>query len=127
MRDSLFLKPFYNSRGDARLNFILAIIIVAAIIYIIMQVAPVWIDYYGLKDYVTEQAQYGSCRDVDSIKENIVKKIKEYPNTVVKEDQVKVSCDGGIMKVQASYRRRLELPGYSRNLAFDIDTGVRKF
>jgi len=124
--NSVGLKPFYNSDGATRLKSLTILFVITGIVYVIIHVAPVWIDHYGIKDEIDQLALYSSCRKPDEAKQAVLKIIKSYPLTTVKDDQVSVSCDKDILQIHAAYQRRLELPGYSRTFSFNIETGARR-
>lgn len=128
MRD-LILKPFSTTRGEAKFKFILMVVIIIGIVYVVIKAAPVWIDYYSLKDEVEQLALNNPCRKeaMDKIKQIIMDRLKEFEKTTVKEKDVIVKCENDRMMIRVSYQRRLDLPGYSNTFNFNIDEEVRKF
>jgi len=125
--NNLFLKPICSTRGDAKLNLIIAIVVVVGIVYVVIKAAPIWIDHYSLKDEIEQLAIASQCRNLERVKQEILNRIKGFSNTTVKEDQVIVKCDSDKVKVQVDYRRRLELPGYSRTFSFNVNEDIRTF
>jgi Tfp pilus assembly protein FimT len=124
---NFFLKPFFNVRGDAKLKLLIAVVVIAIIVYIVMNVAPLWIEQRRLRNDVGDIVRFSTCRQQDLDKKAIFDRVKKIPNVSVKEDQVTFKCESGRKKANVSYRQLLELPGFRRSYSFEVNVDIPTF
>jgi len=109
----------YDERGSARLNFIIVLIIVIAVIYSGYLYVPVAYQAYAFKDMMQTKADAAAAQGFDAnwIRDQLVKSEPDYgiPSDAV----ITPVASEGRMEVRVQFTRPISFPGFTYNYEFD--------
>lgn len=108
-----------NERGDARLKFIVVVLVIALVAYVGYLYVPVAYQAYLFKDLMQHNADVASTQGYDPawVKDQLTKAAPEYgvpPDAIISP----VHKDNR-MEVTVQFTRPIEFPGYTYNYDFD--------
>ena len=109
----------YDERGSARLNFIIVLIIVIAVVYSGYLYVPVAYQAYAFKDMMQTKADAAAAQGFDAnwIRDQLVKSEPDYgiPSDAV----ITPVASEGRMEVRVQFTRPISFPGFTYNYEFD--------
>ncbi|HEY0004971.1 MAG TPA: hypothetical protein VGB17_09195 [Pyrinomonadaceae bacterium] len=108
-----------SEHGGARLNFLIIIVLVAAVAYIGYQYIPVAYNAYLYKDLMQTSVDKaaGSGWTTEKLKAQLASDGKEFgvpPNAAITVEQV-----NGRVQARVSFKRPITFPGYTYDYDFD--------
>lgn len=98
-----------TQRGEGRVGFLIALIVVGAAIFVGMKVVPVRITAYEFRDTLREEARYAAVRHNDA---TVVKRILQKANDLeipLKKKNLEVKRTTGEMIIRARYEQPIDL------------------
>jgi len=116
-----------KERGSAGIKAVIAIAILAAIIYGAIKIIPIYVDHYDVEDKIKEDILYAGQRFGGEIQKGLTKRIYQYLDGIGaeynKEKEVRVSVNKGtkLIKVEVWYRRSHNIPFFPKQ--FEIQVG----
>jgi hypothetical protein len=75
-----------HSSGRLRIGLLLFLTLIGACIYLGFQLAPFWINAYGMKDFLAERARTSELASDENIRAAIIKKADELDITLTDHD-----------------------------------------
>ena len=98
-----------RQRGEGRIGFLIALILVGAAIFVGMKVVPVRITAYEFRDALREEARYGAVRDDDAqVVQRILQKAEDLEIPLSKKN-LEVKRTTGEMIIRAHYEQPIDL------------------
>ena len=98
-----------RQRGEGRIGFLIALIVVGVAIFVGMKVIPVRITAYEFRDTLREEARYGAVRDDDAtVVKRILQKAEELEIPLSKKN-LEVKRTTGEMIIRARYEQPIDL------------------
>ena len=109
----------HDERGGARLKFIIAITVFAAVVYVGYLYVPVAIDAYNLKDLMQNKVDLAATQGYETtwITDQLNKSKAEYH--VPPEAVISPSRENNQMTVRVQFTRPISFPGFTYNYEFD--------
>ena len=109
----------FGELGSARLNFIIALIIVVGTFYVGYKYVPVAYQAYQFKDAMQIKVDTAATQGFDPswVRDQLVKSESEFgiPANAV----INPSASEGRIEVRVQYTNPIEFPGYTYNYEFD--------
>jgi hypothetical protein len=110
---------YRGERGAARLNFAIAMIIVASIFFVGYKYVPVAYQAYQFKDAMQIKVDAAATQGFDPawVRDQLVKSEPEFdiPANAI----ITPSASEGRIEVRVQYTNPIEFPGYTYNYEFD--------
>jgi hypothetical protein len=108
-----------GEKGGSKLKTLLALAIVAAMVFAAIKIVPIYVMNYQLHDSMQEEATYASVnrKSADQIKADIEKKLKEL-GIVVDPNTIQVSSFSGNVQISLEYTIPVDLTVYQLQLHF---------
>lgn len=109
-----------SQRGEGKLKSIIALAIIAGIIYFMVKVIPVYVNNYELEDAMKSEARFASVnrRSAEEVRNNIYAKIKELEIPARPEDIKIVPIGNNNVRITVTYTVVVDFPGYQMKLNF---------
>jgi hypothetical protein len=121
------LKALRNERGEGKFGTMVGLLVLALVIYLGFKIIPVMVRGYEFRDYLEEQARFGSVRSSDDeVRKRILKKAQrlELP---VKGGNIKVNRTPHRFDINVKYTVPIETPIYTYNWVFDEKKSAQLF
>ena len=108
-----------RERGGAKINLLLTVLIVGALIFSAVKVVPAYVNNYELQDSMETEARFaGANRKAEAdIRQDVWKKVQEL-GIPAKQDDLRVSLVEGAVQISLSYSIPVDLQVYRFNLEF---------
>lgn len=108
-----------SDSGRATVKSVLALLFLAAVVYVGIKIIPVYVDSYEFQDYIRQQNPFWVTQraPAEGIRSTILDKAKEL-NLPVSPEQVKVDVGGGKVVVAVDYTVPVDLMVYTLELRF---------
>jgi hypothetical protein len=98
-----------RQKGEGRVGFFIALIIVAVVVFLGIKIIPVRISAYEFRDTLREEARYAAVRnDDEKVAVRIMEKAKEL-EIPLKRNQLKIRRTTGEMIISAYYDQPIDL------------------
>jgi hypothetical protein len=98
-----------RQRGEGRIGFLIALIVVGVVIFVGVKIIPVRITAYEFRDTLREEARYAAVRDDDAtVVVRILKKAEELEIPLTKKN-LEVKRTTGEMIIRAHYEQPIDL------------------
>jgi len=108
-----------GERGEGRLGTLLALTVLAVLIYLGVKVVPVMVNTYAFKDFLQEEARFASVRrDDEEIRERVWKKAREL-ELPVEMKQIRTERSNSRFDIAIKYTVSIVTPVYTYNLVRD--------
>ena len=107
-------------RGEGRLKSILALAVIAGIIYFGFRTIPVYINNFELEDAMKTEARFAAVqrKSPDEVRDVIYRKIQELKIPARREDIQIIQLGGGGLRITVTYTVIIEFPGYKWKINF---------
>ena len=112
--------PRHSERGNSRLNFLIVVILIAAVAYVAYQIVPVMYNASLYKVYMQDTVNSAAATGKDEawVKEQLGKRGAE--DYKVPTDQIiEAKVEEGRITARSRWTRPVPLPGYTYNYDFD--------
>ena len=112
-----------GERGEFRASSIFSLVVLLAVILVIWNVAPVYVDHYALKDKMEEIARTPKWRAKDDkLMDMLMKYVRENRlDGFIKSSQFTISTIETNRRIGVQYQRPAQvLPGWKHTFRFDI-------
>lgn len=112
-----------RERGGARMKMILAVAVVAAIVFSAFKIVPVYVNDYDLKDSMQQEARFmfnpntGRPKSLDEVRSDIARKAQQL-GLPLQSDDIQVAQDGSKVSISADYTISVDLIVYQLSLHF---------
>lgn len=108
-----------RERGGSKLNLLITLLIVGALIFSAVKIVPAYVNNYELQDAMETEARFaGANRQAEAdIRLDVWKKVQEL-GIPVKQDDIRVSLVSGAVQISLSYTIPVNLQVYQFNLEF---------
>lgn len=108
-----------GERGEGRLGTVIALCLLAVVVYLGFKVVPVMVNAYAFRDFIEQEARFAAIHDKDDeVKKRVVRKAKELSLPVnhknVKIKRTRTHCD-----IEVKYTIPIETPVYTYNWSLD--------
>ncbi len=118
--------PAATEQGGSRLQLLIALLIVAAIILAAVRITPVYVSSYEFEDAMRSQAKYAGVNDKSpqQIQRELHRKALEL-SLPLERKQISVTPAARGVRIAARYTVPIDLVVYTANFTFDFqaDTG----
>jgi len=108
-------------RGSSKLNLLLVLVILGAIIFAVWKIIPPYIANYQLQDAMESESRFAlneiPKKTADDIREDVWQKVKELGVPAKRED-IKVSVISGQVDISLDYTVPISLAVYQFDLSF---------
>lgn len=107
-------------RGEGRLKSIIALAVIASIIYLGYRTIPVYVNNFELEDAMKTEARFAAIqrKAPDEVRDVIYRKIQELRIPARREDIQIVQLGGGGLRITVTYTVVIDLPGFQWKLNF---------
>jgi len=108
-----------HERGGGKVNFLLTLLVVGALIFAAIKIVPAYVNNYQLQDSMETEARFaGANRKAEAdIRQDVWKKVQEL-GIPAKQDDLRVSLVEGAVQISLSYSIPVDLQVYRFNLEF---------
>jgi len=107
-----------NERGAASLKLIIALVILAAVIYVGIKIIPIYYDHYKLEDTIKQTVSLESIKITEEtpkkLKQMISSSLKEMNAQFQEEKNIKVEVRSNKIIVDVDYLRPHNIPGFPK-------------
>jgi Domain of unknown function (DUF4845) len=111
-----------SERGGSRLNLVLTLLVLAAMVFIAVKIVPPYFANYEFQDAVQSEARFALAgypkKTEDDIRDDIWKKAQELSVPVKKREDIQVSLDQGNVSISTDYSVPVDLMVYQLTLEF---------
>lgn len=109
-----------NQRGEGRLKSIIALSVIAGIIYFMIKVIPVYVNNYELEDTLKNEARFASVnrKSPEDVRNTVYAKIQELQIPARREDIKIVPIGNNNVRITVTYTAVVNFPGYQLKLNF---------
>ena len=113
------MRTISSERGGARLKFIIAIVVFAAVVYVGYLYIPVAVDAYYFKDVMQNKVDLAATQGYETawVTDQLSKSRAEYH--VPPEAIIAPARQDNQMQVRVQFTRPISFPGYTYNYEFD--------
>ena len=113
------MRTISSERGGARLKFIIAIVVFAAVVYVGYLYIPVAVDAYYFKDVMQNKVDLAATQGYETawVTDQLSKSRAEYH--VPPEAIITPSRQDNQMQARVQFTRPISFPGYTYNYEFD--------
>mgnify|MGYP006993420925 CR=1 FL=1 len=113
------MRRYDSERGEGRLGTLLALTVLAVLIYLGVKVVPVMVNTYAFKDFLQEEARFASVRrDDEEIRERVWKKAREL-ELPVEMKQIHTERSNSRFDIAVRYSVPIVTPVYTYTLVRD--------
>ena len=113
------MRRYDSERGEGRLGTLLALTVLAVLIYMGVKVVPVMVNTYAFKDFLQEEARFASVRrDDQEIRERVWKKAREL-ELPVEMKQIHTERSNSRFDIAVRYSVPIVTPVYTYTLVRD--------
>ena len=111
--------------GRGKLGCLLLLLVLAAVVYVGVDVAEAYWRYYRFRDAVEQEAQYSTTRSDDDIKRRLVALVDSLglPEEAGRRLQVRRSANR--LVIQTEYTEHIAKPLYKRDIKFAPSAELR--
>ena len=105
------------------MKMILAVAVVAAIVFSAFKIVPVYVNDYDLKDSMQQEARFmfnpntGRPKSLDEVRSDIARKAQQL-GLPLQSDDIQVAQDGNKVSISADYTISVDLIVYQLSLHF---------
>ncbi|PIE33459.1 hypothetical protein CSA56_11675 [candidate division KSB3 bacterium] len=109
-----------NERGGAGVSAVLAIALLAACVFVLFQLVPIYWDHWSLEDEIKTKIQFAFVNYPREVKRHLTEEIKKELNEIeanYKEKDLKINVDERAKKIKIElwYTRSHNVPFYPPN------------
>ena len=116
-----------NERGDSKLPLIIMVLVLAAIIFVVVKVAPARINAYQYKDFMEEYARQDAWQHSDEqIKKDLLEKAARL-NLPLKPEDITMSKGGGSCRLRAKFDVPVDLKIRTWVLHYDFEVSAEHY
>jgi hypothetical protein len=115
-----------RERGRSKLNLILTLAVLGAMLFIAVKIVPVYFANYELKDSIETEARFAIAnrRSDDDIRDAVFKKVQELGVPAKRED-IKVNNQQRFVEITVDYTVPIDLQVYQFPLQFHLQADNR--
>jgi YbbR domain-containing protein len=108
-----------GEKGGSKLKTVFALAIVAALVFAVVKIVPVYVTNYQLQDSMQEEATFASVnrKSADQIKTDMEKRLENL-GISVDPSTIEVSAFGGNVQISLEYTIPVDLTVYQLQLHF---------
>jgi hypothetical protein len=110
-----------GQKGGAKINLIITLMIMAAMIFTAVKVVPVYFANYQFQDAINSESRFALTgypkRTVEDVRDDIYKKAQELQIPAKRED-IQVSMQSGYVNISLDYSVPIDLAVYQFSLQF---------
>jgi hypothetical protein len=119
----MILRRQIRERGSSKLNVVLALLILGAMIFVVAEIVPVYFANYQFQDAIQTEAKFALTgypkKSLDELRDDIYKKAQEL-DIPANRDAIRVSVDAtkGYVDIGLDYSVPIDLKVYQFTLQF---------
>jgi hypothetical protein len=110
-----------RERGGSKINFLLTVVILGAIVFAAVKIAPVYVANYEFQDSIATESRFAITgypkKSVDDIRDDVFKKAQDL-GIPAKRDDIQVSIDNNNVDIGLDYTVPIDLAVYQFTLQF---------
>jgi len=110
-----------GERGGSKLNFLLTIVILGALVFAAVKIVPVYVANFEFQDSIQSESRFALAgypkKSVDDIRDDVFKKAQEL-GIPAKEDDIQVTVDNSDVDIALDYTVPINLAVYQFTLQF---------
>ena len=110
-----------GERGGSRTNLVIALLIVACMIFVAVKILPPYFANYQFQDSMQSEARFANSypkKDAGQIRDDLWRKAQDLSIPLASEDDIKVTDDGSLIDISADYSVLVDLKVYQFTLQF---------
>jgi hypothetical protein len=109
-----------RARGGSRLNFVLTLAVLGAMVFAGVKVVPPYFANYQFQDSIETEARFAlaNSKKADDVRDDIWRKAQDLSIPVAKKEDIKVSLDRANVSIATDYTVPVDLIVYQFNLEF---------
>lgn len=111
----------FAERGGSKLNFLLTIAILGALVFVGVKIVPAYVNNYEFQDSINSESRFALAgypkKSVDDIRDDVFKKAQEL-GIPAKEDDIQVTVDNSDVDIALDYTVPINLAVYQFTLQF---------
>lgn len=106
-------------RGGAKLNFVLTLAVLGAMVFTAVKIVPAYFANWQFQDAIQTEARFAIAnhKGEDEVRNDVFKKMQEL-GIPAKRDDIRVSLNEGMVNISLSYTVPVDLQVYQFNLDF---------
>ena len=110
-----------GQKGGAKINLIITLMIMAAMIFTAVKVVPVYFANYQFQDAINSESRFALTgypkRTIEDVRDDVYKKAQELQIPAKRED-IQVSMQSGYVNISLDYSVPIDLSVYQFSLQF---------
>lgn len=110
-----------GQKGGTKINLVITLMIMAAMIFTVVKVVPVYFANYQFQDAINSESRFALTgypkRTVEDVRDDIYKKAQELQIPAKRED-IQVSVQSGYVNISLDYSVPIDLAVYQFSLQF---------
>jgi YbbR domain-containing protein len=110
-----------GQKGGAKINLLITLMIMAAMIFTAVKVVPVYFANYQFQDAINSESRFALTgypkRTIEDVRDDIYKKAQELQIPAKRED-IQVSMQSGYVNISLDYSVPIDLAVYQFSLQF---------
>lgn len=109
-----------GQRGGSKLNLIVTLLILGAIVYSAVKVVPAYFANYQFQDAIESEARFAIAnkKAEDDIRDDVWRKAQDLSIPLSQKEDIKISVDRADVSITADYAVPVDLIVYKFNLEF---------
>ncbi len=116
-----------SERGEGQFGTMVGLLILALMVYLGFKIVPVMVRGYEFRDFIEEQARFGSVRSSDEqVTKRVLRKAQEL-ELPVKGGNIKVNRTPQRFTINVKYTVPIETPVYTYQWVFDERQSAQLF
>ena len=110
-----------GQKGGAKINLVITLMIMAAMIFAAVKVVPVYFANYQFQDAINSESRFALTgypkRTIEDVRDDVYKKAQELQIPAKRED-IQVSMQSGYVNISLDYSVPIDLSVYQFSLQF---------
>jgi hypothetical protein len=110
-----------GQRGGSKLNTLITIVIVGALVFIAVKIVPVYLSNYELQDSIESESRFALAgypkKSADDIRDDVFKKAQDL-GIPAKAEDIQVTVSNEDVDIDLNYSVPIDLAVYQFNLQF---------
>lgn len=111
----------HTQRGGSRVSLVITLLIVAAIVFAVVKVVPIYVNAYEFQDSMQTEARFALSyppKDANQIRSDIWQKAQDLSIPLDTKDEIQVMENQGAVNISVDYSVPVDLRVYQFTLQF---------
>ena len=111
----------HTQRGGSRVSLVITLLIIAAIVFAVVKVVPIYVNAYEFQDSMQTEARFALSyppKDANQIRSDIWQKAQDLSIPLDTKDEIQVMENQGAVNISVDYSVPVDLRVYQFTLQF---------